>query len=426
MLTTPVLRRPSSPPRQGGGNKPARRSGPANDNAPRHKPSNDNLKLPPRETPPISPGRLAALAGAIVRRHPALIVLNLGLMIYNHYNPGWAGKWLQSILLAQGFTANTVCLSGGSTMNSFPPFSTCGTFSSSRPSWDANIGKLRSSFLNWVAAFYPNPVKGVLTNIQISLAYSYQIPKASNTEQQALEKARKAYRGMALNVMPLPTPDMWPVTMDAALVKPGQAPALAPPVPLALNKYWKAPNRVVSYGPRPLPIGQVPNDWSVSISPKPNPKPAPHVHTLAPPGALGPPGRPKDRETKRKMSPMQAAAIKAVSSVTEGLDLLNALYDSLPPQYRPRYRNTSHEKLSLTPTEKMRALIDNADHIDMAALAKNVVMENVEDQIYGRIGQVGGQISRRLGIPYGGGLSPISRRFYDSFDAAARRLDGEQ
>lgn len=419
MLVKPILRRTPSP--QGGGKEAPRRSGGANDNAPRNLPSNDNARQPPPVQKPPSMGRLARLAASILRRNPYIFALNLGLTILDYYRPGWAGKYLQSILLQQGFSAYTNCSGGGAVLHSFPPFSTCGPFSSSKAGWENGLGKLRNGFTQWIAAFYPNPVRGVLTNISISLAYSYTIPKAGNTYDQALQKAYKAYRGMAMSVMPAPTPDLWPITMNQNLVKPGQAPAFAPPVPLALNKYWRAPNRSVSYGPRPSPIGQVPNEWAVSISPSPKPTPAPSTHTLAPPNSTMPPNTPvREKEVKAKMTAGQAMAIKLVSSTTEGLDLMNAIYDAIPNQHRPRFGNTPYEKRNLTPSEKARAIYDNAGHIDMAKMAQNIAIENIEDKFYGSFGKLGGQASKRQGLLYGGGFNTVSKRFSDfsikSFD----------
>lgn len=230
---------------------------------------------------------------------------------------------------------------------------------------------------------------------------------------------------------------------EPAAFPPGTAPALPPPVPLAQNPYWKAPNRETSNGPNPLPVDVVPNNWSVATVYSPSGRPerptAPKKHRMQRPS--GPRGNGKnpvpkkarkvrEKEQKIKMPAAIVPVFKLMNFVTEADDFMDVLYNSLPEQYQARWKNTEYRKLKPTRTEKMRAIYDNAENIDFEAFVQNFISEQFQDYVYGQMGQVGGQNSQSLGRFYGAGQNTIqrksSRSFYDVEQESKNRVDGEQ
>jgi len=214
------------------------------------------------------------------------------------------------------------------------------------------------------------------------------------------------------------------VTENPMNAKPDEAPAFTRPIPWsALPNTAPSTGREASYGEpdlKPLPSApyapsKVPNEWSVSISHAPQGQAvpsAPKTHTMAPPRSK-PPKR--ENEVKHKLPTSAIKILKAVSAVTEAIDFVDALYKALPSEYRPRYRNTMHEKRVTTPTERMEAVIKNAEKIDIYDAIDNLVENQIEDYVFGKVGQAAGEASKQVGLNYGMGFNTINRQFQKSW-----------
>jgi len=237
-------------------------------------------------------------------------------------------------------------------------------------------------------------------------------------------------------VQPVLSPALWPLTADPSIAPPFQAPEFSPPVPWRLNPVWEAPNRVAQNSAsrnRPeSPYGDVVfNDWSIavnSVGARSQAHDAPKTHRLATATNRKNSGS-TEKETKRKMSHDQIMMIRALSSATEARDFIDALYQALPSDYRPRFNGTKYEKLKVSDREKMQALISHGDHIDLVKAIENLLYENFEDAVYGKIGKVGGDVSKRLGFEHGAGINSLNSRLrrslYEASSDDPDRLDGE-
>jgi len=255
--------------------------------------------------------------------------------------------------------------------------------------------------------------------MQIQEAWSRPNPSTFTRPDYVLAKA-------AVVLVP-PLPQFWPVTANPNLAPPLLAPALAPPVPYRFIPSWKHPNRQTSNGVSQTNPSTVPNDWSVSISASPSSKPAaghaPTTHSVQPPRGG------KEKEQKVKMTRGMVNALQAINAVTEANDFINSLYKALPAQYRPRYKQTEYEKLVLRPDQKALAILKHVDKINWDDAIKFLIENEIEDRFYGSLGRAGGEISKRIGSSYGGGINTLNRLTAKSSYYAERRqreLDGEQ
>lgn len=154
------------------------------------------------------------------------------------------------------------------------------------------------------------------------------------------------------------------------------------------------PNR--AFQPRPLrpgvsrPSGQAnPDLWPLgepgvlTVSPG-------RPSTLSPPVGRRPPGK---GEKQKKVRPRYALLQGGISLVTEGLDVIDALYDALPEQLRRRKRRAGQASLP----ERIETLYDNFLDIDPEKAFTNLVVDQIEDAILGRIGQKLGKSAKREG-----------------------------
>lgn len=144
----------------------------------------------------------------------------------------------------------------------------------------------------------------------------------------------------------------------------------------------------------------------VNISPVPWTPPVVAVH----PGGhhVAPPPK-GTKEQKRKMgSGALAAVMAAVNGITEGVDLLNALYNALPSNLRWYYNEGRWWQKNRTPQDKAKALWDNLDQLDLSSALQNIVREQIGDLVAGRFGAALGEGSRvgTPGRPVGLGTGP--------------------
>lgn len=410
MLTNPSPRRPSSP------NAPARPSGPAN----------DNRRL--RIIVPTSPRRLARYGGNLLKLNPYLRLLGDALnildLLQQYQGEGWEGlgAWSKYCECA----APNPVYSGPWARQTASSVYQSGTVKGLVTGCQAGQAILPETLGNpWNGVANSARSVGIGRTVIISGSYRMQYQEGytrPNTGAFPLPQYKDPRAAIAL---PPPVPQTWPLSVFPELAAPLQAPAFPPPRPRSMPAGVRSVNSAASYGTEPRRAvapasnsSSVPNDWAVSIELGPAVKGAPTTHTLAPPTGAGKPSRERTKEAKVKISPAFAVVLKAVGMGTEAIDIVNAIYEALPREYRPKFRGTDQELRSATLLQKMQALYDHADKIVLDDALRNLLTEQVEDAFYGKIGKVGGEISKRLGINYGAGMNSIASRLrkltYDS------------
>lgn len=141
-------------------------------------------------------------------------------------------------------------------------------------------------------------------------------------------------------------------------IKPYEVPYLRPPVQLTTG------------GVKPLPL--------------------PRAHALVrPPAGV--------KESKVRVPAAIKISQHAYGTVTEALDVLNALYDAVPYRNRPRGRRRP------TVEQKIRAIYKSigASDYDVARALQNIAVDNVGDYLHGQVGKINRKISGDL-QPFGG------------------------
>lgn len=184
----------------------------------------------------------------------------------------------------------------------------------------------------------------------------------------------------------VPRPDPW--SPESPDVGPRPAPKPVPdtvPFP-GLEPY-------ITPVPRPAPAP------SVSIDPlapgKPQPGTRPHVPR--------PPG-PGEKESKSRLGPLASAAWHHVGGITEGVDLINDVYEALPKDLKiALYKKLGRQP---TPQEKVEAIFANLSKVDIPQALLNYINSQLEDMVFGIAGGLLGQASKQRGGPIGYGAGP--------------------
>lgn len=112
-----------------------------------------------------------------------------------------------------------------------------------------------------------------------------------------------------------------------------------------------------------------------------------------------PPGR-NVKERKAKARTLVARMARVAFSVTEGLDIVDALWDALPKEVRNKVPKTGitgptarHPGVKYwSPQDKLQALYRHIDELDLEEAIKNLIKNHIEDEVYGRLsggGQTG-------------------------------------
>jgi len=168
---------------------------------------------------------------------------------------------------------------------------------------------------------------------------------------------------------------------------------------------WAHPMRQVSNGPKPLKPHQLPNELAVVVEAgRPiAPLAPPRVHDRLPPGK-------RTKELKTKVNRAVFATYLFANAVTEGVDLVDAFYESIPQEFKPRWKDTSFIKLKPTFREKLEAIYSAIDQIDNADLFFNVAYNQMVDIFYGKLGRLQKTVSQAHGHHWGGGLNSITAR----------------
>lgn len=194
--------------------------------------------------------------------------------------------------------------------------------------------------------------------------------------------------------------------------------------------------------PWPFPFTPAPNPWTVPYRAiprhKPNPNrapserrdrnngpnrnPAPHKQWEITPGnrdpRTGQPHKPrlrdapdlhpKNRKKEKNEKERKARAVgvggtlpgQLVSALTEAGDVINAFWKSLPPQRRGCFANPK-TRMMVCPRRslenKMRDLYDHWEELRFDELVENLVLNQIEDYVFGQLGHVNAQAAREFG-----------------------------
>lgn len=101
------------------------------------------------------------------------------------------------------------------------------------------------------------------------------------------------------------------------------------------------------------------------------------------------PPREKEKERKVKSNVHPRSLIGLLyGAVTEGIELIDALYDAIPSNLRYRdWVRKGKPQHGLSPDEKLQLIYDNADKIDVAAVIQKLVENYLEDFAIGKWSQ---------------------------------------
>lgn len=164
--------------------------------------------------------------------------------------------------------------------------------------------------------------------------------------------------------------------------------------------------------PPPMPVQNTIKFWSY-LPPRPHVTHPPMVWPETQPGFPGKPPPPPYRPRppgKGKKEKKQALTVTGTlvgwlfSTVTELLDVLNCLVDSIdaPGKPRPRWDPTRHNGQGgwRRPTPQQRAAwaYQHADRLDVPAFIQCMIANQIEDAIIGRIGELVKSANQRRGF----------------------------
>lgn len=171
--------------------------------------------------------------------------------------------------------------------------------------------------------------------------------------------------------------------LDPWRSRPGETPPLWPlpwqMLPLRVNTPWRQAGNNV------LPIGHT-DPW---VDP---------VHVVQP--VNGPvipikpeefPARPPEGTKERKINTKTYLLMRVVNAVTEGVDLVESAWDALPRSAQTRVKGKK-----TTAWQKMQDVYRNIDKIDGRKFVKNVILNEIEDRFFGKIGRINAKLARRL------------------------------
>lgn len=169
-----------------------------------------------------------------------------------------------------------------------------------------------------------------------------------------------------------PQPQVWPLTLPKL---PWPLVALRPNTP-TYDRGYAVPASV----PRVIPAPSV----AVPLWPR-----GPAGPVLKPPPVIPAPPGPKVKEKKARTAGY-GVANAVVGAATEGVDVLEALWDALP-----RNRQTREKGKKTTPQQKALDLYRGWQDIDVAAAVKNLVANELKDRAIGTIGQAVGKAAAK-------------------------------
>lgn len=107
--------------------------------------------------------------------------------------------------------------------------------------------------------------------------------------------------------------------------------------------------------------------------------------------------RRNEREKKIKMQG-SLGVLALLNAASEAVDLVDCIYDAIPRKYRPRYGNTRFVLRHPTPQQKVLAIYQHFDKIDIPKALGNVVSNEIEDRIFGKLGNLSKNVSHGLRV----------------------------
>lgn len=152
-----------------------------------------------------------------------------------------------------------------------------------------------------------------------------------------------------------------------------------------------------------------------------------HYHKRAKP-------RQHEKERKAQMSPKMAKIMRAISEVSEAVEITHALYNALSYDNKLKYwyegwhlewqklpngkwkkhwywgwKESKYLKRKVTGKEALQALYNHWDEINIEVALYNIFTNQLEDIFYGALGQRQGQRAKELGYGYGQAFNSILR-----------------
>ena len=82
-----------------------------------------------------------------------------------------------------------------------------------------------------------------------------------------------------------------------------------------------------------------------------------------------------------------------ISTVGEVVEFIDVIYKALPDKYKAKYPGTNYILRAPTPQQKVRAIIENFHEIDLAKAIRNFADNQLEDAIWGLVGQTNADAS---------------------------------
>lgn len=107
-----------------------------------------------------------------------------------------------------------------------------------------------------------------------------------------------------------------------------------------------------------------------------------------------------ERETKKILNPRKGVALIALGGFTEYLDLISALYQGVPSEYKDK-RSSFTDRHQLV----LLAIWHNSMDWDIATTA--ILVNQIQDTFLGKLGKAGGVASGKLGLSVGIQTGPI-------------------
>lgn len=393
-------------PQRGAANDNWKPPSPANDNKALPRPANDNFPKPKSNT------RALVRAGVGQFRRLVPYIGDFADLAFRYYNmqeamPGYAFSGAYQLVPGSELCARTPEYMSFSSSNGLtPPY--CLTNQTPNPVYEnfdqpapaSNVNSIRmweytGCFLNpgvpvtlcpvpnrrWAQAAIYTRVSGV-ANPAPKLMNAYPFSPSIPVENVSLNpNAIPIGSGM-----PLQRPVPFAQAAQARVVKEKLYEWIAP------SRFYPIPSTEAQ--PVLIPRGQIPLnapfEMSVNVT---NQKRGP-AHVRRPPGR-------RTKERKLILSLTGAAAIP-MNLVTESLDFVNALYEALPQRYR--YRGKSDQQ------HRIEAVYRHFDKIEIDKAIKNLVVNQVQDAVIGKIGRLQARSYREMynlyGVRGGFGVGP--------------------
>lgn len=181
----------------------------------------------------------------------------------------------------------------------------------------------------------------------------------------------------------------------------------ATPYPRPKPRDWQSPTEGRQAGPAPQPRQAVeprlrPYERpaiEIAVQPRPGPVTAsPGSHKQLPPKGRG--------QRERKQKTKSAGAFNLIRRVFEGafeaVDVIEAVFQALPQHIRQRYPHARR-----APVVMMRAINRHWQVIDTEEMIINLLLNELEDYIFGRLGRMSQHVAQQLhlstGPQFGGG-----------------------